>query len=153
MRPTLWFCMPAHGRLGLAAICMRQLRRTIDSLDDNGIRAAAVVVACDENLDAARELGFGVVERDNQFVSRRYNDGIQLACDPKYNPHPADYVVPIGSDDWVDWRLFTQLPPTDRMVGFQRMAFVREDGREITVRFLNNAGGSGIRIYPRQIMA
>jgi hypothetical protein len=111
------------------------------------------VVACDENLDAARELGFGVVERDNQFVSRRYNDGIQLACDPKYNPHPADYVVPIGSDDWVDWRLFTQLPPTDRMVGFQRMAFVREDGREITVRFLNNAGGSGIRIYPRQIMA
>ena len=45
-----------------------------------------------------------------------------------YNPHPADFVVPIGSDDWVDWRLFVDLPAADRMFGFQRMAFVREDG-------------------------
>ena len=39
------------------------------------------------------------------------------------------------------------------MFGFPRMAFVREDGAEITVRHLNNQGGCGIRIYPRQVMA
>ena len=83
MRPSLWFVMPAHGRLELAAICLRQLRRTIDSLDDNGIRASAVVVACDENLDTARELGFGWVERDNQFVSR----ALQRRRPARVRPH------------------------------------------------------------------
>ena len=48
------------------------------------------------------DLRFGWVIRDNQFTSRRFNDGIQLATDPKFNPAPADYVVPFGSDDWAD---------------------------------------------------
>ena len=144
--------MPAHGRLRLAQICMRQLRRTCDALQTEGIDAAAVVVADDENLDVAAELGFATVERDNQFLSRKFNDGIQLALDPKHNPHPADYVVPMGSDDWVDHRLFLDLPPRDTMVGFQRLAVVREDGREITSRQLNYQGGAGIRIYPAALM-
>jgi hypothetical protein len=131
---------------------MRQLKRTCSELADHVISASAVVVADDENLDTARRLGFGWVRRDNRFVSRRFNDGIQLACDPKVNPHPADYVVPIGSDDWVDWRLFLDLPGDWTMVGFQRIAFVREDGGELTVRHLNNEGGSGIRIYPAHVM-
>lgn len=38
------------------------------------------------------------------------------------------------------------------MVGFQHISIVREDGRELTTRFLNYAGGSGIRIYPRALM-
>jgi hypothetical protein len=143
--------MPAHGRLQLARICMRQLRQTCDQLEDNGVRASAVVVADDENLNTARDLGFATVERDNRFVSRRFNDGIQLACDRNFNPYPVDYVVPIGSDDWVDWRLFDNLPNARTMVGFQRMAFVREDGAELTVRHINSEGGCGIRIWPRQL--
>ena len=153
MSASLWFIVPAHGRVELAAICLRQLRRTCDELAGDGIDAAAVVIADDENLDTARALGFATVRRDNRFVSRRFNDGIQLACDPKFNPRPADYVVPVGSDDWVDWRLFRELPDERTMVGFQRMAFVREDGRELTVRHIGNEGGCGIRIYPRQVMA
>jgi hypothetical protein len=97
-------------------------------------------------------LGFGTVERDNRYVSRRFNDGIQLACDPRYNPHPADYVVPCGSDDFVDWRIFTRLPMKDTVLGFQRISFVREDGMEMTTRFLNYVGGCGIRVYPRQVV-
>jgi hypothetical protein len=210
--PSLWFIVPAHGRLQLARICLKQLRRTCDALIEEGIQATAVVIADDENLDTARELGFGTIERDNTFVSRRYNDGIQLACGGldeirecgvyrvvgrrDYRGHPegmefqarldplaehraigrgsiirtgteqvtvenftlpdaprADYVVPCGSDDWVDWRLFTDLPPADTMVGFQRLSFVRPDGREMVQRFLNVRGGCGIRIYPREIMA
>ena len=131
MMPSLWFIVPAHGRLELSRICLTQLRRTCDELTDNGVDASAVVVACDENLDTARELDFTTYERDNRFTSRRFNDGIQAACDPRFNPRPADYVVPFGSDDWADWKLFLDLPPRDTMYGFQRMAFVREDGLEL----------------------
>jgi hypothetical protein len=150
--PSLWFCVPAHGRVKLARICLTQLRRTCDALQEHGIRASAVVIADDENLETARELGFATVRRDNRFLSRKFNDGIQFALDPQFNPKPADYVVPCGSDDWVDWRLFTNLPAGRTMVGFQHMSFVREDGRELTTRFLNYDGGCGIRIYPRNVM-
>jgi hypothetical protein len=151
--PSLWFVVPAHGRLSLAAICLRQLRRTCDALSAEGIEATAVIIADDENLDTARELGFGTIERDNRFLSRRFNDGIQLACDPSYNPRPADYVVPCGSDDWVDYRIFRELPPADTVLGFQRISFVREDGLEISSSNVDYVGGCGIRVYPRQIMA
>lgn len=148
----LMFVVPAHGRAQLAAICLRQLRRTCNALTERGIEASAIVVACDENLDTARDLGFGWIRRDNRFLSRRFNDSIQLALDPAYNRRPADYVVPMGSDDWVDWQLFTDLPVGRTMVGFQHMSFVREDGRELTTRFLNYEGGCGIRVYPRAVM-
>ena len=111
------------------------------------------MVADDENLDTAKELGFGWVRRDNKFTSRKFNDGVQLACDRTFNRYPADYVVPCGSDDWVDWRLFVELPGPQTVVGFQRMSFVREDGQELTVRHINSEGGAGIRIWPRQLMA
>lgn len=149
---SLWFCVPVHGRTELAAICLRQLRRTCDSLTAEGVEATAVVIGDDENLDTARELGFGIVERDNRFVSRKFNDGIQLACDPEFNPRPADYVVPCGSDDWVDYRLFLDLP-VGAMRGFQQMSFVREDGRELSTSNVSYKGGCGIRIYPRELVA
>jgi hypothetical protein len=149
----LMFCMPAHGRMQLAEICMRQLRRTCDALCAEGIEASAVVVADDENLDTARGLGFGTVERQNYPLSRKFNDALQLACDPKRNPWPADYAVPIGSDDWVDHRLFLDLPAPNRVIGFQHLAIVREDGREISCRRLDYMGGAGIRIYPAALMA
>ena len=150
--PSVWFIVPAHGRVELARICLTQLGRTCDQLAAEGVNATAVVIADDENLDTARRLGFATIRRNNRFVSRKFNDGIQLATDPALNPHPADYVVPFGSDDWADHRLFLELPPPDTMFGFQRMSFVREDDREITVRNIQVTGGSGIRIYPRQLM-
>ena len=150
--PSLWFVVPAAGRVELARICLTQLRRTCDQLEADGIQASAVVVADDQNLNTAHHLGFATVERDNNYLGRKFNDGIQLALDPKHNSAPADYVVPCGSDDWVDHRIFLDLPDQRTMVGFQRIAIVREDGRELTTRFLSYAGGSGIRIYPRALM-
>lgn len=150
--PSLWFVVPAHGRVELARICLTQLRHTVDALEREGVRASAVVVADDENLDTAADLDFNTYRQNNSFTSRKFNDGIQAACDPRFNPHQVDYVVPLGSDDWVDWRLFHNLPGPDTMVAFRRMAFVREDGRELTVRRINSEGGCGIRIWPRQIM-
>lgn len=146
------FVIPAHGRAQLARICLRQMRHVCDELTARKIHASAVVVADDENLDTARELGFGTVERDNIFVSQKFNDGIQLACDPAYNTAPADFVVPCGSDDWVDWRLFLTLPKPNMVRCFQRLSFVREDGLEMVSRRLTNLGGCGIRVYPRQVI-
>lgn len=155
---SLWFCVPVYGRLQLAAICLKQLRRTCDTLNTNGIAASAVIVIDREEFGPLRRLigsnlGFGHVLRDNQYLGRKFNDGIQLATDPKYNPHPVDYVVPCGSDDWVDHRLFLEpLPGPDTVVGFQRMSFVREDGAEISTTHIRYQGGSGIRIIPRQLL-
>ncbi len=153
---SLLFVVPVHGRIGLAKICLRQLRRTCDSLIENGVAASAIIVSDAETLEALEPaaLGFGWVRRDNYFLSRRFNDGIQLATDPKYNPSPADYVVPFGSDDWADYSLFLEpLPDARTIQGFQWMSFVREDGREISSTFLDYEGGSGIRIIPRELVA
>jgi len=149
---TLWFIVPAHGRFELSRICLRQLRRTCDALVDYDIEATAVVIACDENLDTARELGFATVERNNTFLSRKFNDGIQLACDKNVNPRPARWVVPCGSDDWVSPEIFEDLPSNSKIIGFQHISFVREDGRELTTRFISYTGGCGIRIYPRYLL-
>lgn len=150
--PSLWFCVPAHGRAELARICLRQLRRTCDQLIEYGIDATAVVIADDDNLNTARSLGFATIRRDNRFVSRKFNDGIQLALDERHNPRPADYVVPIGSDDWIDHTTLLDLPRRHTIRCFQHLSFVREDGREMTARKLENLGGAGIRVYPRQVM-
>lgn len=150
--PSLWFCVPAHGRLQLAEICLTHLRHTCDQLTERGINATAVIVADDNNLDTAERLGFATIRRDNIFVSQKFNDGIELACNPAYNGTPADYVVPCGSDDWVDWRILLTLPKQDTIRCFQRLSFVREDGLEMTSRHLRTLGGCGIRVYPRQLI-
>jgi hypothetical protein len=153
MKRSLWFVVPAHGRVALTRICLTQLRRTCDRLTQAGVDATAVVVADDDNLDTALELGFGTVESDNQFVSRRFNDGIQVACDPQVNPDPADYVVPFGSDDWADWRIFQDLPEdANTMHGYPSLSFVRGDALEMTSVTLGNPGGCGIRVYPAAMM-
>lgn len=155
--PRLTFCVPVcPKRARLAAICLRQLRRTCDELARDGIVAAAVVVSDRATLDRLDPLalGFATVERDNDFLGRRYNDAIQLAADPAYNPAPADYVVPFGSDDWADHRLFLEpLPQPNEIQGFQQVCFVSEDGRELAATFLGYEGGCGIRIIPRQLVA
>jgi hypothetical protein len=215
----MWFIVPAFGRVELARICLRQLRRTCDQLAAEGIDATAVVISDDENRDTALDLGFAHVTRGNEFVSQRFNDGIQVALDPYltdapleagryevlrptgYRGHargsvfqarlaaeaerravirgdinvlscepltfaaetfmepegwdgrPADYVVPCGSDDWVDHRMFSVLPGPSEVMTFRLASFVSEDGREIASRRLGNLGGAGIRIYPRQVLA
>ena len=105
-----------------------------------------------QNLYTAADLGFGTVHRDNDFLARKFNDGIQLACDPNYNPEPADYVVPFGSDDWIDHRVLLDLPEPDTVLAFQWAAFVSEDGRQLSETRLGYLGGVGIRVYPRQLL-
>jgi hypothetical protein len=66
---------------------------------------------------------------------------------------PADFVVPMGSDDWIDHRILLTLPGDKTVVGFQRLSFVREDGRELRTAVAAYTGGCGMRIYPRNVFA
>lgn len=150
--PSLWFVMPAHGRHRLTAICLRQLRNTCDQLADHDIEASAVVIAEDGNLDTARDLGFGTIEQTNDLLGRRFNDGYQLATDPDYNPRPVDYVVPIGSDDWIDHRILLDLPDQNTINCFRKGTIVREDGRSMALLDLTYEGGIGIRVIPRSLV-
>jgi hypothetical protein len=146
---VIWFVIPAHGRLEKTAACLRQLKRTCETLkDDYGLTASAVVVADDENLDVARDLGFAALSRDNEPLGRKWNDGYQYAC---WNGE-ADYVVPLGSDDWIDPVILTDLPGPGEIRCHRLSAIVREDGERISPLKIWYDGGDGVRIFPRQVL-
>lgn len=147
--------MPVYGRVELTRICLRQLRRTCVAMADYGLDARAIVVGEDhwDALGFAERLGFGTVVRNNEALARKFNDGLQLACDPALNPEPADFAVPIGSDDWVDPALFNQpMPRGNTLLAFRDVAFVNETGTELTETRLAYEGGVGIRVYPRGLL-
>ena len=103
---SMWFVTPAWQRYELTAVCLRQRQWVIEQLADHGIEARCVVVADDENLDIARALGFDVVEqRNDRGLGRKFNDGYEHAARAG-----ATWIVPIGSDSWIDPRYFLPAP-------------------------------------------
>lgn len=140
---SLWFIVPAHGRVDLTRVCLRQLARTCDELTARGLHASAVVIADDENLDTAASLGFATVERENRPLGRRWNDGFELA-----GRNGVDYVVPFGSDDWVDATLIRENLPGHGEVRCSTLsAVVREDAGRLARLKITYDGGDGIRTY------
>jgi hypothetical protein len=100
----LWFVTPAWGRFEIVAVCLEQRRRVIEELAKHGIEAHQVVIADDENLDIARAAGADVIERDNQYLGRRWNDGTEYAA-----AKGAEWFVQIGSDSWIATDYFLPL--------------------------------------------
>lgn len=146
---SLWFIVPAYGRVELTRVCLRQLRRTCDQLDDHAIDANAVIVANDENLDTARELGFATYEQENHPLGRKWNDGYDVAG--RYGD--ADFFVPLGSDDWVDAGFLAADLPLDDEVRCSRLSsVVSEDGRHLARLRIPYDIGDGVRIIPRALL-
>lgn len=145
---TLWFVVPAHGRVDVARVCLRQLRRTCDALTTAGaIRASAIVIATDENLEVARECGFGTIERANRPLGRRWNDGFEMA-----GLNDVDYVVPCGSDDWIHPSLLDVLPGDNEIRCARLTSVVSENRRHLAVLRIPYEGGDGIRVYPTSML-
>ena len=144
---SLWFVVPAWRRVELARICLGHLADVCDKLAARGIDAAAVVIADDENLDTARELGFGTVERDNESLGRKFNDGFQFAA-----AEGVDYVVPFGTDNLIDEALI-QIPTRGTIRSHRLASIVREDGKRIAHIRVPYEGGDGIRIIPTAMLA
>lgn len=102
----IFFVTPAWQRFDLTDVCMRQRKQVIDQLAKDGIEARCVVIADDANLDIARGLGFDTVETDNDHgLGRKFNDGYEYAV-----AQGATWIVPIGSDSWIDPAFFLPLP-------------------------------------------
>jgi glycosyltransferase involved in cell wall biosynthesis len=106
---SIWFVTPAWQRFELTAVCLEQRHQVIKHLVSHGIDAYCVVIADDENLDTARAFGFDTVEQDNTGLGRKFNDGMEYAA-----KHGADWIVPIGSDSWIDPAYFLPLPTKTR---------------------------------------
>ena len=102
---SLWFCTPAWQRYELSEVCFEQRRRVIDRLAEQGIEARCVIVADDENLDLARSKGFDTLERSNDGLGRKVNDGYEYAAS-----QGAEWMIFIGSDSWIDPAFITPLP-------------------------------------------
>jgi glycosyltransferase involved in cell wall biosynthesis len=152
VRPSVWFIVPAHGRFALTAVCLRQLARTCETLADSGVDASAVVIADDANLQTADDLGFGTIQRVNQPLGRRWNDGYELA-----GKTGIDYVIPFGSDDWIDPNLVLAQLEADGELRCSRLSsVVSEDGRHLarlTIKYPGHLDfGDGVRVIPTELL-
>lgn len=145
----LAFVTPAHRRVSLTAVCLAQRARLIDELAAQGIEAHAVVVADDENADTAEALGLRVLRRPNYALGRKFNDGIEYAC----RELEADYVCPIGSDQWVHLRFFDGLGAQDAIRSGRDYAIVSEDGGRLAHLVCDYRGLVGPRVIPRALLA
>jgi len=102
----LVFVQAAWRRYEVTRLALAQRAHLCGELAGRGIEATAVIVADDDNLAIAAEFGFATVERDNAQLGRKFNDGLEHACVEL----EADYVVLIGSDDWMHIDLLDHLP-------------------------------------------
>jgi hypothetical protein len=152
---NVWFVVPAHQRVRVSRMCFPELAWACAQLRERGIDAHAVVVADDENLDAARENGLDALERPNAPLGHKWNDGFQHAC-----RNGADYALAFGSDDWIDPALVAAMVERHRELGrastvvcYRRTSTVSPDGSEITYLRVPYDGGDGVRLLPRDMLA
>jgi hypothetical protein len=145
----LAFVVPVHGRHQLAEACLRQLARTCAALKADGADASAILVGDDIFFDRlAAELGFGWVRAANRPLGAKWNDGVEFAC----REGGVDYVVPLGSDDVVDHRLFVGAWGIDEVVCARQSAVVSPDGDRLAELHIRYAGGDGVRMLPRALL-
>jgi hypothetical protein len=142
---TLYFVTPAYGRLELSEVCFDQRVHVIETLAEHGVSAKCVVIADDGNLDLARDRGFDVVVQDNQWLGRKFNDGIEYAF-----RNGASRVIPIGSDSWIDPAYFLPMPPRNITRTSSLYCVVTAD-RLAELR-VDDTKGAGPYILDRQLL-
>lgn len=151
----------------MTRLALAQWVHLAGELAATGIDLHVVVVADDDNLDIAREHGFATVELDNECgLGAKFNAGYQYA-----GSEGADWLVHIGSDDWIHPDVFVPLvaPLAPRpIVAGRRIAYVdllrgrlqkaKHDGRYGTIpwiiprHLLDRCGFSPIRPERRRGM-
>jgi hypothetical protein len=139
---VIWFVTPAFQRFELTRVCLEQRRRAIDFLAERGVAAQCVVVADDQNADTAKELGFAVVRRRNYALGKRFNDGIEYAA-----RNGAEWIVPIGSDSFIDPAYLFPLP-ADHVMRSSTLYAIAEPERLGRLR-IRSAHGVGPYMIPR----
>lgn len=104
---SAWICSAAWRRFDVTRLVLTQRQRLCEELAARGIQATSLIVADDENLDIAREFGAVTIEAPNEWLGRKCNAALRYAADR------ADWVVWVGSDDWIHRDAFAPLivPP------------------------------------------
>ena len=92
----LWVVSPAWGRFAVTRLALAQRAHLAGVLAARGIDCHSLVVADDENLEVAAEFGAVGLEHPNDPLSDKCNAGLRHAGE-----QGADWVVWIGSDDWI----------------------------------------------------
>lgn len=100
------FVSAAWRRYEITRLALAQRAHLIGVLAGQGCEATQVVVADDENLDIAREFGFHTLNRPNDRLGFKFNEGIEFAV----RELGAGHIVLIGSDNWMHEALFERLP-------------------------------------------
>lgn len=80
----------------MTELVLAQRQRLCGELASRGFDAHSLIVADDENLDIARRYGSETVEAPNRRLGEKCNIGLRHA-----GAAGADWIVWIGSDDWV----------------------------------------------------
>jgi hypothetical protein len=130
----LYFVTPAWQRFELTAVCLEQRQTVIEELARHDIEARCVVIADDANADIAESLSFDVLRRPNYALARRFNDGIEHAA-----RQGAQWIVPIGSDSWIDPAYFVPLPDLYKLRS-SRFYAIAEGGRIGRLRVRTGVG-------------
>jgi glycosyltransferase involved in cell wall biosynthesis len=138
---SIWFVTPAYRRYGLSAVCFDQRVEVIRALAAQGVEAHCVVVADDGNLDLAKARGFHVVRRNNEWLGRKFNDGMEYA-----GRHGAEWIVPIGSDSWIDPAYFLPLPEAGTRTS---VAYCVVEATRLAVLEVRDAKGAGPYMFTR----
>lgn len=101
---SVWIVTPAWRRVPVTRLGLAQRAHLSGALAEQGLQLDVVVVADDQNLDAAEWWGFDALEAPN-VLGRKVNDGIEYAL-----ARGADHVLVVGSDDWIHPTMFDRLP-------------------------------------------
>jgi len=142
---VIYFVTPAWRRPELSAVCFDQRLDVIRALAGHGIEARCVVIADDENVDLALARGFDVVQRPNDGLSDRFNDGMEFA-----GRAGAEWIVPIGSDSWIDPGYFVGLHASTTRTGQFYCHVTADRLGEARVR---RRGGAGPYVLHRSLLA
>lgn len=140
----LWFVTPAFQRYALSEVCFAQWQQVSAALAARDVELRVVVVADDDNLDIARAAGFDTLEQNNDWLGRRFNDGIEYAC-----RNGADWVAPIGSDTWISPDYLYPLPGTRTSRRSRMCAVVNQD--RLAELYVTNVG-VGPFLYHRSLL-
>lgn len=143
---VMYFVTPAFGRYEMTALCLDQRLDVIRTIADYGIEGRVVIIADDANVDVARERGAEVVVQNNDYLGRKWNDGSEYA----YH-QGADFIVPIGSDSWIDPRYFMHLPKRNEVRTSGLYAAVTAD-RLGTININRGNMPAGPYVIPRAVL-
>ena len=146
---SLWFVTPSYLRYELSEVCFEQRRRVIDRLAEQGIEARCVIVADDDNLDIARSKGFDTLERSNDGLGRKVNDGYEYAAS-----QGAEWMVFIGSDSWIDPAFISPLPDSSPNLVRSSPAYCAVTPDKLALlRVTHPTNPAGPHIFHRDLLA